>query len=161
MEEKDNIDIVKFIDNVEGVYTQLVELSNEDSIHMIDIDKVSSLLPKELNARWQARYFDLDAISKLKPFKAFVDFLKRERHIVVRLAEMDQNKKPRRPHVETHSVQAHDHKEKVVNYKIGPQKRKIDNVFCVIHGADKHHITKDCSFNKLSYQQKKRLPKRK
>ena len=112
-------------------------------------------MPKELNARWQARYFDLDAISKLKPFKAFVDFLKRERHIVVRLAEMDQNKKPRRPHVETHSVQAHDHKEKVVNYKIGPQKRKIDNVFCVIHGADKHHITKDCSFNKLSYRQKK------
>ena len=155
VEDKDNIDIVKFIDNVEGVYTQLVELSNEESIHMIDIDKVSSLLPKELNARWQARYFDLDAISKLKPFKAFVDFLKRERHIVVRLAEMDQNKKPRRPHVETHSVQAHDHKEKVVNYKIGPQKRKIDNVFCVIHGADKHHITKDCSFNKLSYQQKK------
>ena len=57
VEDKDNIDIVKFIDNVEGVYTQLVELSNEDSIHMIDIDKVSSLLPKEMNARWQALIF--------------------------------------------------------------------------------------------------------
>ena len=116
---------------------------------------VISFVPKEMNARWQARYFDLDAQSKLKPFKEFVDFLKKERHIVVRLAEMDQTKKTRRSHVETHSVQANDHTEKVVKYRNGSQKSKNENVFCVIHGIDKNHITKDCSFNKLSYQQKK------
>ena len=61
VEEKDNIDIVKFIDRIEGVYVQLAELSHEDSEHMFDVDRVSSLLPKEMNMRGQHKYFELDA----------------------------------------------------------------------------------------------------
>merc|ERR1711911_484695 len=87
--------IVRFSDIAEGVHSQLKELGQLDAIHMVDVDRLSHLLPAEINMNWLRKYRELSSDKKLKPFSDFVEFLRNERSVVARLSEW--NRKPQRP----------------------------------------------------------------
>ena len=145
--DKDYANMVKFVDSVEGVFNQLKELSHLDSVHMVDVDRVSSLLPQEVNMNWQRKYRELPAEVRLKPFTEFVNFLKVERSVVARLAEVSPpvKKHIRRPQsTETHGTQA----EKKLD-KFHPNSKSV----CIVHGSG--HSTVQCKvFKGMDLKQK-------
>ena len=151
VEEGNNTETVKLIDRIEGIYLQLMELNHSDFVNMNDVDKVSTLLPKGMNRRWQHKYFDLEIQTKLRPFKEFVLFLKKERSVVVRLAELEQAKKNRRPLVETHNIYTKYQPED--NRKDREAGRKTKR-FCAIHGEGEHTLPFCHSFKNMSMKEK-------
>ena len=151
VEEGNNTETVKLIDRIEGIYLQLMELSHSDFVNMNDVDKVSTLLPKGMNRRWQHKYFELNIQTKLRPFKEFVLFLKKERSVVVRLAELEQAKKNRRPLVETHNIYTRYQPED--NRKDREAGRKTKR-FCAIHGEGEHILPYCNSFKSMSLSER-------
>ena len=85
--EKDYKGIVEYIDVVEGVHNELRELSQLEAISMVDVDRLSHLLPHAMNIDWMRKFRDLPEAEKIRPFAAFVRFLRSERAYLARLAE--------------------------------------------------------------------------
>ena len=104
-------------------------------LSMFDVDRVSCLLPKEVKMNWQRRYRELPPEITLKPFTEFVNFLKIERSVVARLAEVTPSvKKPRKPlFTDTHSIQA-EKKQFDKSNKSKPS--------CIVHGQGHHTLGK-------------------
>ena len=136
--------LVKFIDTVECVYNQLRELNQLDAVHMVDIDRISARLPRELNMQWQRRYRDLTEQCRQKPFPEFLSFLKKERSVVIRLTE---NSVKGERKIKTHLAEGYT----------ASKHEKLDltkgAVFCIIHG--KGHSTFECKvFNNMSIKER-------
>ena len=83
----DHRSLVAFVDTIEGIHNQLQELHQLDAIHTADVDRVNRLLPREVSTNWLRMYRDLKPEEKLRPFPAFMRFLKTERAIVARLVD--------------------------------------------------------------------------
>ena len=70
-----------------GIHNQLQELHQLDAVHTADVDRTNRLLPRDVSVNWLRLYRDLTQDEKLKPFPAFMKFLRAERAIVARLVE--------------------------------------------------------------------------
>ena len=79
--------LVRMMDTIEGIHSQLKELNHLGAVHTHDVDRVSMLLPKDMRVEWFRRYRDLPQGDKIQPFTEFVSFLRRERSAIARLAE--------------------------------------------------------------------------
>ena len=94
---------------------------------------------------WQRRYRDLPAVVRLKPFAEFVNFLKVERSVVARLAEViPPVKKPfRKPqNTETHGTQAEKkviNRFSLANFSQSSQRNNINNIFFKIYQHNLHY----------------------
>ena len=144
--EEDYTGLVKCIDTIESVHNQLKELRQINAVHMVDIDRVSMRLPRDINMRWQRHYRDLDQSQRLEPFGEFLIFLRRERAVVMRIAEsaVSAERKPVR-------------KQHVAGSHVAATTKKLDNaklkVYCVLHGQG--HTTEKCKvFTNLSLKEK-------
>ena len=93
--DRDYQAIVRFADIAEGVHSQLKELGQLDAMHMVDVDRLSHLLPAEINIDRLRKCRELSIDKKLKPFSNFVEFLRNGRSVVARLSGW--NRKPQRP----------------------------------------------------------------
>ena len=147
VEDKDYAGMVRFVDHVEGVFNQLKEFAHLDSVHMVDVDRVSSLLPKEINMSWQRKYRELPSEIKLKPFTEFVNFLKIERSVVARLDEVTPSMKKQMR--KSHSTESHG-----TQVNKGSVKTKSNsNSVCIVHGLG--HTTVQCKvFKGMDLKQK-------
>ena len=133
VEEKDYGGLVRFVDSVEGVFNQLKELSHVDAVHMSDVDRVSCLLPRDVNMNWQRRYRELPTELRLKPFTEFVGFLKSERAVVARLAEVTPSMKRRKSQfTDTHGAGAQSFLK--TGEGLPPAKQDHSKSLCVLHG---------------------------
>ena len=140
--EGDYRSLVKCIDKIESVHNQLKELGQLCAVHMVDIDRVTQKLPREVNMNWQRRYRDLGEKQKLEPFAEFMSFLKKERAVVMRLSEslLPSEKRPARTHLTESNFALSDQAD-----------RSKDN--CIIHG--KGHLTSECKvFGSMSIKEK-------
>ena len=136
--------LVKFIDTVEGVHNQLRELNQLDAVHMADIDRISTRLPKDVNMQWQRKYRDLTEQNRQKPFPEFLSFLKRERSVVIRLTE---NAPKWERKSKTHLAEGYA----ALQHEKNDSSKKI--IFCIVHG--KGHSTFDCKvFNNMSIKER-------
>ena len=141
--EKDYKGIVEYIDVVEGVHNELRELSQLEAISMVDVDRLSHLLPHAMHIDWMKKFRDLPEAEKIRPFAAFVRFLRSERAYLARLAEstvhyrkQNGSHDAKRPGAQKPSVGSHS------------ATGQSPSVFCVLHGNN--HNTKDCNiFKKL------------
>ena len=154
VEDRDHEGIVRFADIIDGVHSQLKELHQLDAVHVVDVDKLALLLPREIHTNWLRKYMELAGPRKLKPFSEFVEFMRRERSVVARLAEWIT--RPYR-HVKdnklvmnragSHGVTGqHDSKRR--------EKEKVGSETCTIHGGS-GHSTADCrNFKKMTVKQR-------
>ena len=107
---------------------------------MVNIDQISGRLPKEINMSWQRIYRDLNNSEKMKPFGAFLRYLRKERAAVIRMTECAAFVKRKcKPHnAESHAT--------------GGAETSRTRV-CVIHGQG--HTTTECKvFTKLAMAEK-------
>ena len=154
VEERDHEGIVRFADIIDGVHSQLKELQQLDAVHVVDVDKLALLLPREIHRNWLRKYMELAGPEKLKPFSEFVEFMRRERSVVARLAEWTtrsyrhvKDKKPVMNRAGSHGVTG-QHNSK------GREKEKVGPEACTIHGGS-GHSTADCrNFKKMTVKQK-------
>ena len=51
--------LVKFVDSVEGVHSQLKELNQLAAVQSVDVDLISMLLPRDISFNWLRKYKDL------------------------------------------------------------------------------------------------------
>ena len=142
VEDQDYPGFVEAIDAIDGIYSQLKELHQLSAIHAVDVDRVSSNLPSTTRMEWLRRYRDLSSADKLAPFSEFVNFLRRERAAVARLAES-------MPKLSSAKFKPRD---KVVTH-VGHGVDSRSKVACAVHGEG--HATKDCrNFLKMSVSQR-------
>ena len=151
--DRDYHAIVKFADIAEGVHSQLKELGQLDAIHMVDVDRLSQLLPAEVNMNWLRKYRELSTDKKLKPFADFVEFLRNERSVVARLSEW--NRKPQRPD-KTDSRKAGTHSTQSINKFETSKQNNVNKAACIFHPESQHTTDKCRTFLKLSLNQKYR-----
>ena len=113
---------------------------------MVDVDRLSQLLPAEVNMNWLRKYRELSADKKLKPFSDFVAFLRQERSVVARLSEW--SKRPQRPERKagTHSTQS------IKSETLKPS--GTNKAACIFHPVSQHSTEKCSKFLKLSTNQK-------
>ena len=90
--EEDHKGLVRLVDSVEAVFSQLEELGQVEILSMRDIDKVTKKLPSSRRLMWIRKYHLIDDVVKLKPFATFMEFLGAERAAVSRLTEIDTGK---------------------------------------------------------------------
>ena len=79
--------LLKLVDTVESIHSQLNELGQVHAVHAVDVDRVSSALPRSTQVEWLRVNRDLTQEDQVAPFPQFVAFLKNERKAVARLAE--------------------------------------------------------------------------
>ena len=145
VEDFDYRGIVKLVDTVEGVHNHLRELSQLEAIHMVDVDRISMLLPRAMHMDWIREYRDLSDLAKIHPFPAFVAFLRKERSAVARLAEstLQLGKRSKADKAENHSAGSH-----------GTRGNGTPKATCAFHG-EKGHTTENCNiFKKLSLKER-------
>ena len=143
--------LVRFADIADGVYSQLKELNKLDAIHMVEVDKISSLLPQEVHRNWLRKYVQLPEAEKLKPFPEFVKFLKDERTVVARLAEW--NMRPGRERGEKKNPKVSSHTAAQSEKRKGSRPTGTKDG-CVVHG-DVGHETESCrQFLKMSIKER-------
>ena len=159
VDDKDYAGIVKFVDDVEGIHSQLRELNQVDAVHMVDVDRISLRLPKEMHMGWLRKYRELSPSDKLKPFGEFVTYLKGERSVVARLVEWTQKPKGKEKYVPDRKVMSHNTESKQSQGRLTSSSKgkqgqlKYGDSGCVVHG--KGHKTKDCrSFLKMSVSER-------
>ena len=100
--------LVRFVDSVEGVHSQLKELNQLDAVHTVDVDRMNMLLPRDTSLNWLRKYRALATEEKLKPFSEFVAFLKTERSIVARLVDYSPTLKAKERTSDFRKVGAHN-----------------------------------------------------
>ena len=88
VEEKKPSMLVQFVDCVEGVYIQLKELQHLEAVHMSEVDRLSSLLPKEIQLNWLRHARAMPGNERMRPFGAFINFLKIERAVATHMTEV-------------------------------------------------------------------------
>ena len=145
--------LVKFVDSVEGVHSQLKELNQLSAVHTVDVDRINMLLPRDISVGWLRKYKDLPTEEKLKPFSKFLEFLGAERSVVARLVNC--SPKGRERGLESRKAGAHNaggrHDDRNTNRERQPRKGPNG---CVIH-SDSLHLTENCrNFLKLSIKNK-------
>lgn len=94
--EKDYKGLVELVHEVESAYSQLDELGNLNILMLRDVDMIIELLPCHLKVDWRSKYRETTSIEKVHPFVYFMQFLKREREAVARIAEVVQSKRKSR-----------------------------------------------------------------
>ena len=155
--EADNYQgIVKMIDAIEGIHSQLKELDHLSAVHTLDVDRVSMLLPKDIRVEWFRRYRDLPQTTKTQPFSEFVSFLRRERSAIARLAEWTPKESRSRWKEDKKKQAAGLHTANSAASGAGKVllKGKGDPQMCIIHGGSTH-TTADCrNFRKLPIKQR-------
>ena len=146
VDERDYKGIVKFVDTVGGVHHQLRELHQLEAISMVDVDRISDLLPHSMHVEWMRRYKDLTASEKIRPIMEFVRFLKNERSYMARLAESSVVSKK---HPDTRRPQKHAAGSHTVS---GSPAKNVSGT-CVVHENSHNHKTEDCfAFKKMSVE---------
>ena len=87
VKSEDYRSLVEHINKVEGYYTQLASLKEMGSLSMREVDNLAGKLPENIKKEWHKKYQQLLPEHKLRPFQAYVTYLKEERKYIVRLAE--------------------------------------------------------------------------
>jgi len=129
--------LIKTVDTIESVHNQLKELNQINAIHMADIDRISMKLPKDVNMNWQRKYRDLSTHERAEPFGEFLAFLRRERAVVMRMAEssgQNERRQSRKHEADSHVTTG---EKKAGNGDVAKRKD-----FCIIHGQG--HTTEKC-----------------
>jgi len=148
--------LVRFVDSVEGVHSQLKELNQLDAVHTVDVDRMNMLLPRDTSLNWLRKYRALATEEKLKPFSEFVAFLKTERSIVARLVDYSPILKAKERNSDLRKVSAHntkgEFKERTAVSKTYQKKKPANG--CIFH-PDSMHPTETCrNLLKMSVKQK-------
>ena len=135
--------IVRFIDIVEGVHNELRELAQLEAISMVDVDRLSHLLPHVMHIDWMRRYRDLPEQSKIRPFAEFVRYLKSERSYMARLAESSVQHSAKKSMMEGSRVKHSTGSHGAYSASVGKS--------CVLHGNRNKHSTLECNtFKKMT-----------
>ena len=93
VEDGDLRSLVRFVNCVEGCYSQLGEVGQLTAITMTHIDELTDLLPLQLQLSWNEIFNQLEITDKIHPFSRFMVFLEEKRSGAKRLADRQEQQK--------------------------------------------------------------------
>ena len=140
--EGDYISLVRLVNDVEVVYSQLGQLDQLSSITLPIVDNLADLLPPSVKRDWLKTHRKLPYDDQIHPFPEFMHFLEEERNTAYResgrkslkFSQLQESKK---------SSNKSFHGDSVNAYESDCEITSSSTFHCVIH-KDVGHMTADC-----------------
>ena len=140
--------LINLINEIELCHSQLVEIDQVNAITMTHVDDIADLFCYSTRKDWLKVYRTLDTQCRIHPFGSFLEFLKSERDVTIRLAERyaKKNQFPRHNanHLINRTLQTHVSHLPLSDEKLD-QTGDLDHVKCIMHKYTNSHYTTNCN----------------